>query len=226
MTNQLATKAAEAGLIVKSNSAVEGIEGMDDKDLKFGSVVLVQDTTKVFTKKGLKGGELVNHLTERKIEDTSFIPAFMTKQWFLYDNTGSQPKFVLASSNENDPAFNGKLRRGDNEKKLKAEVIPVILVVAIMEGQPVKISFKKASGYPAGQKLYTYAKDAARSKNLPLFGQKYKLVTTEAPAKNGNPEYWQLGVEVVGETTEDERSFARSLSASFKAAPVVEEVPF
>jgi hypothetical protein len=226
MTTELATKAQEAGLIVAGAPVVEGIEGIDDQDLKIGSVVLVQDTTKVFTKKGLKGGELVNHLTERKIEDSSFIPAFMTKSYFLYDNSGPQPKFVAASKNENDPIFNGKLRRTENGKK--AEVIPVILVIAIMEGQPVKIAFKKASGYPAGQKLYTYARDAGRTKGLPLYGQKYRLVTSEAPAKNGNPEYWQLSVEVVGETTEDERKFAASLYQSFKAKPVDEsaDIPF
>jgi hypothetical protein len=218
MTTELATKAQEAGLAVKSNATIApGIEGMDDHDLKIGSVVLVQPLTTVFVKKGILPGKFANTVTEKEVVDTTFIPAFMTKlyiaqKWVKADKA----EYLFTTPNENDVRLNGLRRRQEGD--LKAEVIPVIKVVAIMEGQPVTINFKKVSGYPAGQKLYTYAQDAYRNGKAPLWGQKYRLISKEAKNKAGT-EYIALDVEKVGPTTQDEQAFAYSLHQGFKASP-------
>jgi hypothetical protein len=229
-TTPLATRAQEAGLVVRSAGLVEGMENIDDKELKIGSAVLVQAATVAFTSKGIPAGKVVNTQTEKELGSYEFIPAFLTKRWFLYDNSGPTPKFVAASNNENDPIFEGKLRQGmltkeQKAQKLKAEVLPVIYVIAINEGAPIKIAFKKASGYYAGQDLYTLARKAGGA----LWNQKYKLGSKLVPAQNGNPPYYALTVDVVGTTTEDERAFAKQLNDSFKVRPAVvddESVPF
>jgi hypothetical protein len=216
--SDLATVAKEAGLAVKSGGGIaQGIEGMDDHDLKIGSVVLVQPLTAVFVKKGILPGKFANTVTEKEVKDTAFIPAFMTKlfiaqKWVKADKA----EYLFTTTSENDPRLNGLRRRPDGD--LKAEVIPVIKVVAIMEGAPVAINFKKVSGYPAGQKLYTYAQDAARSSGLPLWGQKYRLVSKDAKNKAGT-EYIAMDVEIVGPTTDEEKAFAHSLYKGFKASP-------
>lgn len=219
MTKTALVKAAEdAGLVVaKPSGPVEGIEGIDDKDLKIASVVLVQDMTKVFTKKGLKPGQFVNTVTEKAIADTSFVPAYMTKVFQVYsyaDKAKPNGDFLFYCADEKDARLAGK--RWRQEGDAKAEVIPCIKVVAIMGGQPVIINFKKASGYSVGQKLYTYARDAARTKSLPLWGQKYRLVSKEAKSKAGI-EYWAMEIEIVGNTTPAERDFADELYHSFKS---------
>jgi hypothetical protein len=218
MTTELATKAQEAGLAVKSAAGVaEGIEGMDDHDLKIGSIVLVQPLSKALVKNGIAPGKFANTVTEKEVVDTTFIPAYMTKQFIAQKwETAEKATYLFTVSNENDPRLNGLRRRQDGD--LKAEVIPVIRVIAIMEGQPVSIAFKKVSGYPAGQKLYTYAQDAARSSGLPLWGQKYRLVSKDAKNKRGI-EYTAIDVEIVGATTDEEKAFAVSLNRGFKSAP-------
>lgn len=229
MTTDLAVKAQEAGLVVKTNIIPEGMEGIDDRELKVGSVVLVQKGTDVFIAKGILAGELVNTATEAKLDSNEFIPVFMTKKWFLYDNSGITPKFAGASSNENDPIFNGKIRAGtltkeQHKAKVKAEVFPVIFVVALNDGQPVKIAFKKANSYYAGQDLYTLARKAKVS----LWGQKYKLGSKLIPANaNGLPAYHAMTIEVVGPTTPEEQAYAKQLNSAFQAKPdITEEVPF
>lgn len=229
MTTELATKAQEAGLVVAKAGVVEGMEGIDDKELKVGSVILCQKGTDVFISKGILAGELVNTATEAKLRSNEFIPVFMTKRWFLYDNSGVTPKFVAASGNENDEMFKGKIRAGtltkeQHKMKIKAEVIPVIFVVALNDGQPIKIAFKKASSYYAGQDLYTLARQA----KVALWGQKYALGSKLIPANaNGLPAYHAMTVEVVGPTTTEEQAFAKQLNQAFMAKPeVTEEVPF
>ena len=228
MTTELAVKASEAGLVVAVNNSVpEGISGMDDRELKTGSAVLVQKGTDFFIEKGITAGSIVNSATEAKMENTEFIPAWMSKVYFLYDNSGPTPKFAGSSKNENDPIFKGKLRLSDITKemyaqKVKAEVIPVILVVALNEGQPLKIAFKKASGYFAGQDLYTLARKAKTA----LWTNKYKLGSKLIPAGK-NPAYYAFTVELVGPTTEDEQAYAKQLNQAFQAKPdVSDETPF
>lgn len=230
MSKEFIAQAQEAGLTVGRTNIVEGMESIDDRELKVGSIVLVQNMTTVFTSKGIPAGSLVNSATEQKIDSNEFIPVFMTKRWFLYDNSGAMPKFVAASGNENDPIFNGKIRFGTLTKeqraqKLKPEVIPVIFVVALSDGSPIKIAFKKASSYYAGQDLYTLARKAKTA----LWGQKYKLGSKLIPSQNGNPTYYAMTVEVVGNTTEDEQAYARQLNQAFQAKPVIaddSEPPF
>lgn len=228
MSNDLAERAKEAGLTVRPSAAVvEGMENIDDSELKIGSVVLVQKGTDAFIEKGIPAGSLVNSATESALASSEFIPVYMAKKWFLYDNSGPTPKFAGASSNENDPIFKGKLRLSDitkemYEQKKKAEVIPVIFVVALNDGQPLKIAFKKASSYYAGQDLYTLARKAKTS----LWGQKYKLGSKLIPAAK-NPAYWAMTVEHVGPTTEEEQAWSKQLNSAFQAKPdVTEEVPF
>lgn len=228
MTTELATKAQEAGLTVRNTGLVEGMDGIDDKELKIGSVVLVQAGTVAFTSKGIAAGKLVDSSTEKEIAEAVYIPSYMTKRWFLYDNSGAMPKFVSASGNENDPMFNGKIRLGTLTKeqkaaKLKAEVIPVIFTVGLIGGSPVKVAFKKASSYYAGQDLYTAARKAGGS----LWSQKYKLGSKLIPAANGNPPYYAMTVEAVGPTTVEEQALAKQLNSAFQAKPdVSDEVPF
>lgn len=229
MSNELAERAAESGLIKSAGPAViEGMEGIDDKELKIGSAILVQKGTDVFIEKGIAAGSIVNSATEAKMENTEFIPVWMGKKYFLYDNSGPTPKFAGASANENDPIFKGKLRLSDITKemyaqKVKAEVIPVIFVVALNEGQPLKIAFKKASGYYAGQDLYTLARKAKTA----LWTNKYKLGSKLIPAAK-NPAYYALTVELVGPTTVEEQAYAKQLNQAFQAKPevAVDEPPF
>lgn len=236
MTKNALAKAAEsAGLVPQNHKGpVMGIEGIDDKDLKIASVILVQDMTKVFTKKGLKPGEFVNTITEKAIADMTFIPAFMTKIFQVYsyaDKSKPNGDFLFACTDEKDARLVGKRWRQDGDAK--AEVIPCIKVAAIMGQQPVLINFKKASGYGAGQRLYTYARDGARTKNLPLWGQKYSLSSKVSPSKAGI-EYYAMEVGVLGVTTAEEREFAEELYHSFKGSKdsvvevtaEIEEVPF
>lgn len=216
--SDLATVAKEAGLAVKSGGGIApGIEGMDDHDLKIAAVVLVQPLTTVFVKKGILPGKFANTVTEKEVTDTTFIPAFMTKlyiaqKWVKADRAD----YLFTTANKNDVRLNGLRRRQEGD--LKAEVIPVIKVIGIMEGTPVAINFKKVSGYPAGQKLYTYAQDAYREGKVPLWGQKYRLVSKDAKNKAGT-EYIAMDVEKVGPTTQEEQSFAYSLNQGFKASP-------
>lgn len=228
MSNELVERATESGLIKSAGPAlVEGMEGIDDKELKVGSVVLVQKGLDVFIDKGIPVGSLVNSATEAKMDNTEFIPVYMAKKWFLYDNTGIMPKFVAAASNENDPIFNGKLRLEDitkemYAKKIKAEVIPVIFVVSLNDGQPIKIAFKRASSYYAGQDLYTLARKAKTA----LWTNKYRLGSKLIPAGKA-PAYWAMTVELVGPTTPEEQAYAKQLNSAFQAKPdVTEEVPF
>ena len=231
MSNELAEKAKEAGLVVARPAVIEGMDGIDDKELKIGSVVLVQKGTDVFISKGIPAGELVNTAFEAVLANREFIPVYMSKVFSLYDNSGVTPKWVATSKNENDPIFDGKLRASamtteHYAKKLKPEVLPVIFVVALNDGQPIKIAFKKASGYYAGKDLYTLARKA----NVSLWGMKYKLGSKLIPASSkGLPAYHALTVEVVGPTTAEEQAYAKQLNASFQAKPVAaddSEVPF
>ena len=218
MSNDLAVRASESGLAVRSNvSIAPGIEGMDDRDMKIGSVVLVQPLTKVFTKKGILPGKFANTVSEQEIKDTAFVPAYMTKVYQAVKWEGKdKATFLFTTAHENDARLNGLRRRNDGD--LKAEVIPVIKVIALMEGRPVIINFKKLSGYPAGQKLYTYSRDLWLEKKLPIWGQKYRLVSKDQKNKAGT-EYLAMEVEVIGETTAEERSLAENLHQGFKQQP-------
>jgi hypothetical protein len=224
MTNELEIKAQNAGLVKAKSNLPEGMEGIGDSELSIGAAVLVQAMTSVFVSQGIAPGSIVNSATGKVLETNEFVPAFMTKRWFLYDNSGSMPKFVAASGNENDPIFNGKIRfntitKEQRAAKIKPEVLPVIYVVAINNGQPLKLAFKKASGYKAGQDLYTLARKAG----VALWGQKYKIGSKLIPSTNGNPPFYALTVEVVGPASEGEQLFAKQLNQAFQAKPVVEE---
>ena len=223
--SDLATVAKEAGLAVRHAGIIEGVDGVDDRDLKIGSVVLVQAATAVFVSKGIMPGRLANTATEAEIKDTTFVVGYLTKLWSLYDNSGPTPKWVASSKNENDPIFNGKLRRPDKDRKLKAEVIPTILAAGFIEGAPIKVAFKKASGYFAGQDLYGYIRKAGS-----VWAKKYQLGSKLVPAQNGNPPYYAMTVTEVGDTTEQEQAMAKQLNAGFQAKAAIaedtSEVPF
>jgi hypothetical protein len=224
MTTELATKAQEAGLVVRSAPMIEGVDGIDDKDLKIGSVVLVQPATTAFVSKGILPGKLANTATESEIKDPTLVVGYLTKLWSLYDNSGATPKWVASSKNENDPIFDGKLRRNDKERKLKAEVIPTILAVGFIEGTPIKVAFKKASGYYAGKDLYGHVRKAGS-----VFAKKFLLGSKLIPAQNGNPSYYAMTVTVAGDTTPEEQALARQLNAAFQQKPqeiVDADVPF
>jgi hypothetical protein len=236
MTQALAEVAKQAGLVRAAGSPALGIEGMDDKDLKIGTVVLVQPLTKALTKKGIAPGKFANTVTESEVTDTTFIPAYMTKVFQVVKWEGDKAVFLGTVNSETDPLLSGKRWRNEkleDGRVLKAEVVPTIKVIAIMSGQPVAINFKKMSAYPAGQKLYTFARDAARTSGLPLWGQKYRLVSKDAKNKGGI-EYLAMDVEVVGPTTDEEKNLAVSLYTGFKSSPEpvldaaepVEEAPF
>ena len=225
MSNELAERAAESGLIKSAGPAlVEGMEGIDDAELKIGSVILVQKGLDVFIDKGIAVGSLVNSATESVLTNAEFIPVHMDKRYFLYDNSGVMPKFVAASKNENAPLFKGKLRLNDitkdmYAKKIKAEVIPVIYTVNLNDGQPLKIAFKRASSYYAGQDLYTLARKAKTA----LWTNKYKLGSKLIPAGKV-PAYWAMTVEMVGPTTPEEQAYAKQLNQAFQTkADVVED---
>ena len=218
--SDLATVAKEAGLAVRSagQHRVEGLENIDDKELSIGSIILVQPGHVELVNKGIAAGSLLNSATESKIEDGTFLPVFMTKYWALYDNSGNKPKFVTSSPNENDVKFKGKLRKEDltdamYKQKVKAEVIPVIFVAALMNGEPVKIAFKKGAGYYAGKDLYTLIVKGGGQ----IWANKYKLGSKLVPAKGDIPAYFALTVSKVGPATEDEKKMGALLGESFQA---------
>lgn len=222
MTNALAEAAKQSGLVAStSGSIVEGIDNVDDRDLKIGSVVLVQDALKVFTRKGIKPGAFANTATEAEISNISFIPCFMQKRWFLVDNSETIPKTLGSSVNENDPMFNGKLRLGSltkeqKESKIKPEVYPGFVTIALVNGLPMKIKFWKAAAYYAGQDLYNYAREDAQNSKLPLWGRKYALSSKLVPPSKGNPDYYAMVITRGDLTTDEEKAIAGQLYQSFK----------
>lgn len=222
MTTDLVEAAKEAGLTVVSNSnAVEGIDNVDNRDLKIGSIVLVQDALKVFTRKGIAPGSFANTATEAEIANIDFVPCFMQKRWWLTDNSETIPKVVGSSVNEFDKMFDGKLRLGtlspeQKAQKIKPEVYPGFAVIALVNGNPMKIKFWKAAGYYGGQDLYNYALEDARKTKLPLWGRHYKLTSKLVPPSKGNPDYYAMVVSRGELSTDEEKAFASQIHGSFK----------
>lgn len=227
-TTAVAKREVRNGALTQATaSVVPGVDNIDDRDLKIPNVVLVQELSRAFTKAGHKPGALVLDVTNTELKTKEFVPAYLTKYFIVYDIKGTEKVYVGRAKNENDPILAGRRTRSQNG--LQAEVVPVILVVALIDGRPVKIQFKNISGYPAGQKLYTFAREAG----VALWSRKYKLVPFEAKNKRSQ-EYWAIDVVPVGDSSEQEQAVAEQLYRSFKGAEAVveaeesteEQVPF
>lgn len=205
-------------IAVKQVGTVAGIEGVDSRDYKRGNIVLVQENAKYFRKAGLKPGTFVNATSLKPIEDPTFIPCYLTKYYDVYNEVGDKMVWAFRTINENDVRMEGK--RWRTEGKSKAEIIPVLALVALIDKQPVSIAFKKASGYPAGQKLFTMASE----KNAPLYAFTYRLNIKESIGKGGDT-YYAIDVSEVGPTDEKLIPIAAELSKSLsgKRSQVAQE---
>lgn len=227
MTTELQKKAEQSGLV--GRSGIPGVEGLGGRHLTVPSIVLVQGTSSHFTTKGIIPGKYANTLTEKEVSDTSFVPAYLTEKHYVYDyedDACTKKSLSFVADNQDDPRLEG--RRLSWEDGKKPEVIPTIILAAILSGRPVKVAFKGASGYPAGMKLYTLAYEASNEQGLPLWGVKYKLTSYPTKNKKGD-NYFKMDIEKSGIPEEKERGQAAELSNSFKtqsAAAMVDEVPF
>lgn len=209
-----------------TNSLVLGVEGLTTKNLITGTLVLVQYNTQALIKKGFKPGDIVNTMTEKALTDTVFTPFYMTEKFQLYSHDTGKPKWVCTCDSLDDPRLNDK-RLYPEDKENPAEIIPTIMLGCLMRDKPVRISFKKMSGYPAGQKLWSMVYEAAQESKLPLWGMKYKLLVGEAKGKSGDS-YFAFGVEKVGKTSDEEMQKAAAMFDGLKSQKKVldEETPF
>lgn len=180
-----------------------GIEGMNDSDRQIGNIVLVQGNNKAF--KGVPSGSFANSKTGAVLSSVTFIPVHMSKFFDLYDVEQAIPKWLGRYFKESAPELSGK--RWQYDGKLKPEVIPVISVVALVNGsEPCFIRFKKTSGYPAGQNLYTMIRAAGGA----IFGAKYSLKAIERTSKD-KIDFYAIDVAKIADTTDEEKAAAHAL---------------
>lgn len=200
----------------KQGSGVLGVEGLGGRHLPIANIVLVQATSGHFTDKGILPGRIVNSLNDTPLTDTSFVPAFMTEKLFVYkylDEACRNKQFDFVATDEFDKRLDG--RRTTWEDGKKPEVIPTIILAAIMGGKPVKVSFRGTSGYPAGRKLWGFVYEAANDDHKALWGVKYRLLATKRTNKNGES-YYAYDIEKVGDPSEFESQQASVLYDAFK----------
>ncbi len=231
-TKELEKSAQAAGLVKGTSSdPVRGVEGLSGKHLSVASVVLVQGVSKHFIEKGILPGRFASTLTETEIKDTEFVPAYMTEKLFVYsysDPECRKKKFEFVATSDADPRIDGK--RTNWEDGMKPEVIPTIILAAIMNGKPVKIKFQGASGYPAGRKLWSFAYDAAKESGDALWDSKYKLVAAPRQNQKGD-NFYAFDIVKVGTPSDSDKAEAILLFEAFKVqaskqAEEIEEVPF
>jgi hypothetical protein len=213
--NELEKKAQDTGLV--SSNRIVGVEGLGGRHLSIGNIVLVQALSSHFTEKGVRVGAIANSLTGAEVANTQFVPAYLTEKLFVYkykDEACTQKEFAFVAEDEFDKRLNGLRMNWEDGKK--PEVIPTIILAAIMGGKPVKVSFRGTSGYPAGQKLFTFVYDAANEEKKALWGVKYKLLSLSRVNKKGQ-KYYAFDIEKVGDPTPEESAQAAALYDAFKS---------
>jgi hypothetical protein len=101
------------------------------------------------------------------------------------------------------------------EDNKKPEVIPTIILAAVMGGKPVKVSFRGTSGYPAGQKLWTFIYEGSE-KGLQMWDTKFKLLAVPKTNKKGN-KFYAFDIQNLGPSSDEEKAKAMALYDSFKS---------
>lgn len=234
---KLAEAAKEAGMVQSSNNAIavasnpfglEGLEGISGKHLTIASLCLVQNNSAHFIEAGVAPGKIASTLDKTAVENPVVIPVFITEKFYVYKYDGDSEELLFVADNDKDPRLAGKTTQYVDGKK--PEIIPTIVVLAILNGNPVKINFRKASGHPAGKKLISLAVEAWRKDKAQLFDRKYLLKSYKTQNKKGT-KYYALDVDAAGTTTAEESAMGKSLANTFKTQPVVlgdteEVVPF
>jgi hypothetical protein len=209
MTKQMVA----SGGLVPAGLGVPGIEGIDDRDRKRPNIVLVQENSKVFRKAGAQPGQFVNGATSKPIPSNEFVPVYMTKFYDVYTWSGDQKKWEFRAFDENDARLEGRRWRPIKDQNLKAEIIPVLAAVVLIEGKAYALAFKNLSGYPAGQKLLGFIADSYKEEGLEMYAKTYRLLSRESTNKSGQ-EFWAMEVEPASDSSDNDRALAAQIQAS------------
>lgn len=230
-TKELVKSAQEAGL-TKAHPVdpVQGVEGLSGKHLTVASILIVQGTSKHFISKGILPGKFASTLTEAEVKNTSFVPAYMTEKLFVYkylDEACTKKEFEFVATSDADPRLDSKRTNWEGTKK--PEVIPTIVLAAIMDGKPIKVKFQGAAGYPAGKKLWSFAYESAKENGAALWDAQYKLAVSMQNRK-GN-DFYAFDILKDGKPSDSDKQEAIALFHAFKVqadkqSQDIEEVPF
>ena len=203
-------------------SGGRGLEGADKEDILLPRIVMMQKTSKWIEQYNLKPGDLVNTVTKKIVEDTTFIPVALSKYYDLLKQEGNRMIFEDRVFDKNSPKLVGRRQFPDKsnpQNELKANCNAVLAFISIIEGRPAVIKFVKTS-YKAGKKLFNLAIASGGD----LFSQKYKLIVSKDQNDYGT--FYVLDVESVGPVTDEEHQAADRVYQAYAAkAQAVNGVP-
>jgi hypothetical protein len=219
MSQDLAVRAQEAGLAVKTNPfGLEGLEGITGKHLLPASLCVVQINSAAFIEAGVKACAVASTLTKQEVVDPVFILLHVAEKKFVYEGKGDDRKFAFVADGPNDPRLDGLTTEWIDGEKPAVE--DTLIVLGLMDGSPIKIKLRGASGYPGGRKLVTLAASEWQKNQKQLYDVKYRFKTYKTTNKKGKA-YYAADFDKAGYSTPEESAMAAGLAKSLRAQPVV-----
>lgn len=208
--------------LVEAHVDNRGYESAKADDMLLGSIVLLQDNSKLRKYKDADGhdqkhdsGLFINTLTGKTHVSFNFVPVGYQKYYDLLSDDPDRPEFQARVFKEDDPRLVG--RRYFPKDGHKANVNTVMSYIVIVDGSPAKLSFSKTA-YNTGKKLMTLLKMSKKA----IFAQTYTLTAKENSGKKGtffNPDVTFASVTEGDALTEAENFFASTASMKEEVVP-------
>lgn len=213
------------------NNQVMGFEQEREEDFVIPRVMPVSFTSKKFKDKLAEAGDLINSLTNEKINGKYFIPTFVfysNIHWRDVKDGGG----IICIARDGKVGLNFdddsttmlckicKKNEFDNSKRGEAPVCTkFISFLGFIEGEefPIVLQFGKTS-YREGMRLYTRAKITYQS----IWNYKYQLESKKMAGK-GN-EWFVVETKGYAETTDKEREIAKRLYQVFSKKDLVTSI--